>query len=380
MNTNQAKNSALTTVRAFHYQTLIGIQKCFQMNAGQSVLFETAGDVSIVGENIADSIQIEVKDYTAPLTDHHENLWKTLSNWLDAGFDHAEYGLLVLHTTQGFGATTLLKEWEDKNAEGRLDILEQICKSRNFGAVTDPLTLTGVAKYQYQVMTQDSELLKTLLGKVCLHVDALDLDAVKSRFLKTLEGSIPLANQQSYLESLIGFVYEKSSSERWEIKKELFISHCEALTSQYARRVFTVPKLTIRDATDDELKDHSDSRFALKISAIDYDTVLPEAIGSWLELRNSLEKELDGFPKYRTTAHEYRDELKSIFSGKLRTARRKTGDIIKISQDLYDEFTGENPRSLEGYNAPSLVFKNGLIHDLMDDEELKLHWKVDENE
>lgn len=75
------------------------------------------------------STQTEVKDYAAPLTDHHENLWKTLKNWLAPEFDSSLYSILVLHTTQAFGATTRLKEWNTQSAEQRLQILKDIFRN-----------------------------------------------------------------------------------------------------------------------------------------------------------------------------------------------------------------------------------------------------------
>lgn len=117
MSGGQSKNAALTTALAFHYQVLIGLDKCFSLDEGHSVWFEKDGDVSLISPDALASTQTEVKDYAAPLTDHHENLWKTLKNWLAPEFDHTQYGVLVLHTTQPFGATTRLKEWNTQTAE-----------------------------------------------------------------------------------------------------------------------------------------------------------------------------------------------------------------------------------------------------------------------
>lgn len=113
---NKVKNAALKTALSFHYQVLIGVEKCFLLKHEQSIYFEKDGDVSLLGNNAEQSTQIEAKNYTAPLTDHHENLWNTLKNWLDNAFEHHKYGALVLHTTQSFGSTTKLKGWNEKTA------------------------------------------------------------------------------------------------------------------------------------------------------------------------------------------------------------------------------------------------------------------------
>ncbi|HEE0487259.1 TPA: hypothetical protein R6321_000467 [Klebsiella pneumoniae] len=92
MNGSQTKNAALTTALAFHYQVLIGLDKCFSLQDEQSIWFEKDGDISLVSNKIDESTQTEAKNYAAPLTDHHENLWNTLKNWLDANFKHENYG------------------------------------------------------------------------------------------------------------------------------------------------------------------------------------------------------------------------------------------------------------------------------------------------
>jgi hypothetical protein len=347
------------------------------MTDGQKVLIESDGDVSLVSQNKENSIQTEVKSYSDSLTDHHENFWKTLHNWLAPDFDHENYSLLILHTTQAFGKTTLLKDWHDKNAEERLLILDQICSEREFDSNTNYETLNGVAKLQFQVMSKDRALLKAVVSKILLNVESMDLESMRGQLLHALDGYIPKANQQAYLEGLIGFVYEQSTQSSWEITRERFVRKKEVLTAQYSLRTYTVPKLNFRDATDEELEDLAESTFVRKINEIEYEEVLPEAVGNWLELQNSLSEELEGFPQYRQVASDYQGELISVFRRKYRSACRKSGDCNKHSKDLYDEVTTESPRGLDGYPTPSLVFKNGLIHDAMDDEELKLKWKVD---
>ena len=168
MNNLRTKNAALTTALAFHYQVLIGLDKCFSLEEGQAICFETDGDVSLISADVLASTQTEVKDYSAPLTDHHENLWKTLKNWLAPEFKHAQYGVLVLHTTQAFGVTTRLKDWNTQDVEQRLKILNDIFAERTQDQL-DAKKLTEVIKLQKKVMGSDNVLLKNVLGKVTLH-------------------------------------------------------------------------------------------------------------------------------------------------------------------------------------------------------------------
>jgi hypothetical protein len=62
MSRGQTKNAALTTALAFHYQVLIGLDKCFSLEEGHAVWFEKDGDVSLISPDALESTQTEVKD------------------------------------------------------------------------------------------------------------------------------------------------------------------------------------------------------------------------------------------------------------------------------------------------------------------------------
>lgn len=376
MGDGQTKNAALTTALAFHFQVLIGLDKCFSLEDGQTVWFENDGDVSVISSDITESSQTEVKDYTAPLTDHHENFWKTLKNWLAPEFNHTQYGVLILHTTQSFGVTTCLKDWNSQNTEQRLEVLKFIFASRTQEQL-DAEKPSEIIKIQKEVMQNSTESdLKSILEKIILHVEADDLDVLRQVFFTKLDGFIPLANRRSFTEGLIGFIYEQANNIHWTIEKKLFNQKKESLTARWGPTLFTIPDFNNRDATEYEVEIYLSQLFAHKILEIEYEDVLPEAIGNWLELRNSLIEELNGYPQFRDTVKRYREQWVRQFLARHRTAGRKHGCLTAISQDLYDQVTSESPFGIDGYPNPDFVFRNGLIHDLMDDEDLQLRWQV----
>lgn len=377
MSGGQTKNAALTTALAFHYQVLIGLDKCFALEEGQSVWFEKDGDVSLMSPDALASTQAEVKDYSAPLTDHHENLWKTLKNWLAPEFDHVQYGVLVLHTTQAFGAKTQLKDWNTQTAEQRLQVLKDIFFSRpeTERQAEKPSDIIKLQKTVVEGSSLDD--LMAVLGKVVLHVESADLEALRKSYFNKLSGYIPLSNRHAFVEGLIGFIYEQANDIEWVIDKTAFDQKREALTAKWGPTLFTIPDFDARDATEDEVDTYIAEFFAQKIIDIEYEDVLPEAIGSWLELRNALIEELKGYPQFREVVSQYRERWIKAFSAKYRIACRKQGDLVAISQDLYDQVTSEIPFGIEGYPNPDMVFRNGLIHDAMDDDERGLKWRVE---
>ncbi|PAU89422.1 adenylate cyclase [Pseudomonas sp. WN033] len=378
MSGGQTKNAALTTALAFHYQVLLGLDKCFALEEGQSVWFEKDGDVSIMSPDALTSTQTEVKDYSAPLTDHHENLWKTLKNWLAPEFDHAQYGVLVLHTTQAFGATTQLKDWNTQTAEQRMQVLKDIFHSRPEDE-RNAEKPSDIIKLQKAVIVDAAHNdLIFVLEKIVLHVESADLETLKKSYFNKLSGYIPSSNRQAFAEGLIGFIYEQANDTEWVIYKAAFDQKREALTAKWGPALFTIPDFDARDATEDEVDIYVTELFAQKILEIEYEDVLPEAIGNWLELRNALIEELNGYPQFRETVSQYRERWIRAFSAKYRSACRKQSGSVAISQDLYDKVTSEVPFGIEGYPNPDIIFRNGLIHDAMDDDERDLKWRVEQ--
>ncbi|MFG6160234.1 adenylate cyclase [Halomonas sp. 1390] len=373
MSGSQTENAALTTALAFHYQVLIGLDKCFSLEDDQSVWFEKDGDVSLISPDTLASTQTEVKNYAAPLTDHHENLWKTLKNWLSPEFDHAQYGVLVLHTTQAFGATTRLKDWNTQSAEQRLEVLKDIFSERT----EDQLNVekpSQIIKLQKAVMAVDELLLKSVLGKVTLFTESDSEKELEMQILSKPVG-IPKNNLKSYLHGLIGFVYAQATQQCWSVKHQEFSAKCEELTALLCKKEFTFPVFSGYAASEPEVELYECRPFVKKIAEIEHHEMIPDAVGNWLELQNSLFEELDESAIYKEKTISYQDQLVKKYKLAYSSAQLEAVETIKSSKLLYNKTIGEQPLNL-GNDIPPIEYKNGLIHDAMDDEERDLKWKV----
>lgn len=374
MSGSQTKSAALTTALAFHYQVLIGLDKCFALEDGQSVWFEKDGDVSLISPDALKSTQTEVKNYSDALTDHHENLWKTLKNWLAPEFNHAQYGILVLHTTQAFGATTRLKNWNLQNVEQRLQLLKDIFSERT----PEQLNIekpSEIIKLQKRVMVSDELLLKSVLGKVTLFTQADNEQALEMQ-IRSKPVGIPKNNLNSYLLGLIGFVYAQANQQSWSIKKQEFSVKCEELTALLCKKQFTFPTFSGYEASEQEVKLHQDRPFVQKITEIQHHEMIPDAVGNWIELQNSLLAELDEYPLYRDRTITYQNQLVKKYKLLYSSAQLEVIDSIKSSKLLYNKIIAEQALNM-GIDIPPIEYKNGLIHDAMDDEDRDLKWRVD---
>ncbi|MCS2608799.1 adenylate cyclase [Halomonas dongshanensis] len=374
MNGGQTKNAALTTALAFHYQVLIGLDKCFSLEEGQAVWFEKDGDVSLMSPDTLASSQTEVKYYAAPLTDHHENLWKTLKNWLATDFDHTQYGVLVLHTTQAFGATTQLKDWNTQTVEKRLQVLQDVFAERTDEQLNAEKP-SDIIKLQKAVMACDEALLKNVLGKVTLFTEADNAQELEKQILAKPVG-IPKNNLNSYLHGLVGFVYAQAAQHSWSINQQAFAAKCEELTALLCKKEFTFPLFSGYEASELEVELHQDRPFVQKIAEIEHHEMIPDAVGNWLELQNSLLEQLDEYPLYKDKTVAYQNQLVKKYKLVHSSAQLEATDAIKSSKLLYNKTMQEQPLNM-GNDIPPIEYKNGLIHDAMDDDERDLKWRVE---
>ena len=374
MSGGQTKNAALTTALAFHFQVLIGLDKCFSLEDGQSIWFEKDGDVSLISSDILASTQTEVKAYSVALTDHHENLWKTLKNWLAPEFDQAKYGILVLHTTQMFGATTRLKDWNIQSAEQRLGFLKAVFAERTKKQLNAKKP-SEIILLQKAVMAVDEALLKNVLRKVVLFTQADNAQELESRILSKPIG-IPKNNLNSYLHGLIGFVYAQANQQSWTINNQKFLAKCEQLTALLCKKEFTFPVFSGYEASDLQVETHQNKFFVQKISEIEHHEMIPDAVGNWLELQNSLLEELDEFALYKDKTIAYQNQLVKKIKLAYSSAQLEAIDAVKSSKLFYNKIIGEQPLNM-GNDIPPIEYKNGLIHDAMDDEDRDLKWRVE---
>lgn len=370
----KSKSAALTTALAFHYQVLIGLERCFSLEENQVIWFEKDGDVSLLGESVVESNQTEVKEYSDNLTDHHENLWKTLKNWLAPEFDHNQYGALILHTTQAFGATTRLKNWNTQIASQRLQLLKDIYSERTEEQLNTEKP-SEIIKLQKTVMATEPSLLLDILEKVALFTEADDAEVLKKNILARPVG-IPKNNLKSYLQGLVGFVYGEANQKYWSVHHKDFSKKCEELTTLLCKKEFTFPSFAGYEASESEIEFYQDKLFVQKITEIEHLAMIPDAVGNWMELQNSLLEQLDEYPLYQDKTTAYQEQLVKRFKLTHSSAQLEMVDSLKSSKLLYNNTMKEQALNLGNYTPP-IEYKNGLIHDAMDDEERNLMWKVE---
>lgn len=380
MSTRKVRQDATASTRGTIYHLCVAVQKCYELQDGQKLLIEELGDITIFGNQ-----QVEVKQYADNLTDGHHNFWNTLKNWMDEQFDHTPYAHLILHTTQQFGSKATIAAWNDIGADEKLDLLIAINKSFetefDVKRAADPKLEAGaVLKHQRFVLEpQRRAKLRSLLGRVWIEANALELPELYEELKqKWIRGNILKGKKNDYLNSLIGFVCrsDKKAGEHWEITYTEFEAKLGELyatfnyeTRRFPRKQFTARSMDTNDADRNDL-------FVKKIQDIDYPEVILSAIHDYEATMITIDHEFRNYAVDPDTVEDYSIEVGNRFSGDYRSACRKCLDELADSKDLYDRTTCSPATSLPGFGDTPDGFRNGLLHQRMNNPDADLMWKI----
>lgn len=370
-----SKHAVLNQINGFHYQVLLGAERCYQLNEGQSIYFERDGDLSIEGYEKENNIQIEAKLYADKLTNKHENFWKTLANWLD--IDYQKYQYLILHTTQPFGNETEFKDWNKKSVKEKYEIIKLEYEKLS-DADKDTTNITKINSFIVKVYDFKEEKLKSILGKFYIYTESENLDEIKSTLLKKPTG-IPKANQQAYLDGLIGFIYSKTNNQNWEVTYDDIQTKFEELTSKYSVQPFTFPEFKNYQADESTIKEHATSIYYKKIEAVGLDDEIPLAVGNLSEFIESLKLKLHNHLLYAEKTKSYKEVVKRKIKDKysITALNYPNADVNARSKVFYQGMIADEPYHMDEYGFPPIAYKNGSIHDIMDDDKEDFKWKVE---
>lgn len=355
------------------YQYYVALQKAFELKQNQSLYIEKYGDITI-----KNNVQIETKRYTSPLTDLHSNFWKTLKNWINDDFKYQSYEQLILLTTQDYGENTKLKDWNNKTADEKLQILVNIQNANS--------SPSKQIKNFFDVIFNEPkrESLKAILGKFIIITSSQDsiefFDSIKNQYAK----GIPENLQNDYLTALLGFIISPSIvwGNGWEITYRDFKKHCESLTEQYCSSSKIFPQTySNQNIPDSEKETYSTYLFINKIYDIEYKEVISEALSHYWQTQNTIIDDLKKRCVPKSHFDAYEENLLNNYHPEFRTAKRKVEleNIIKNSQDFYDTIMKAHAPNFANFNDTPLYFKNGTLHILADDEKKDVKWKLGED-
>lgn len=372
------RNNATDKVEGFLYQFYTALDYCFELKPGEKLYIEKYGDITI--EKIA---QIEVKKYSNPLTNVHDNFWNTLFNWCHDSFHPENYKYLALLTTQQIGAECLFKGWNEKSLEDKLDIIISITKDyseKNKDSTSDPII--AKRKHMLSIISDEKrDRLNSVLEKFRIINCALGFEEIYESMKTKYARHILEENQDLYLSTLLGFVINpKIVSNNWEILCEDFSKKVQDLSGIYQARTVVFPKIE-KSFSQEEIEEKKGSLFVKKIDDIKYDEdVKNEAVDNFLYTNNLFLRNLANYKFSHEVMLNYEKELLSSFNTKRRQHYRSipenaiSKNIISESQNFYDDVTGEPAQEFVNFNDTPKRFRNGFYHIMADEDDDKIVW------
>jgi len=365
------------TFKPIIYQFLVALEKCFEMQGNESVWIEKYGDVtSSSGE------QIEVKDYQKDLTDLDHNVWKTLKNWLDDGFDVSFYHSLVLLTTQTVSKTSRFLDWNYKSKEEKLEILTVIAK--DFRAKEKKSKDTETLLNKVLDSATNSKLLE-VLDKFIIHSEYEKDESIYKKLIETRTDGIVAEKKDEYIDSLLGYIINPQlTSGGWEIKNQKFRQKTKSLIETYTSTTKIFPKIDLKPLTETVIAEHLSYPFVKKIEDISYEEVKSEAIADFIYSRRTLNEELKNYEISKKEYDSYENNIFKSYEPKYRKALRgvNPSNSIDKAKDLYDDVVGELAPSFYNFSDTPKEYRNGLLHEIANDDEnpSKLIWKLEAND
>ena len=365
------KFDSTLSIKGVLFQFFIALERCFEMQEGQSVYIETYGDVSVLG-SLSDSKQIESKLYKKTLTDSDKNVWKSIYNWMREDFPIDTFSSLILLTTQKVPMGSAWLNWNGKNPSERMNVLINIKKSFDLRKRKDK----DLATYMNVIFDAKNAMRLSQIAKM-LYIDSISMDGNQyHKFLQEKYGKgIPDIQKGKYINHMFGYILSPDIvSHDWKITYDDFTSEAEEITKTLVENTAVFPtKVKLADIKE---SDYDGYAFVEKIKDIKYgDDVISGAINDYVHTASMIQQELEKSETKKNSLLQYEENLKGSYTAKYRKASRNynDGERISKSQDFYDDMTGSSDITFHTYNSVDLYFHNGMLH-MMADENDELVW------
>lgn len=360
------KFDSTCTIKGVLFQFLIALEKCFEMQQGESVYIETYGDVSIIGD-LSNSKQIESKFYKKQLTDLDKNIWKSIYNWMNIDFPIRKFSSLVLLTTQRVSLRSSWLNWNKKTPAERVAILKDIKKKFDIRKKKDKDLVT----YMNVIFDTKNSTMLSQIAKM-LYIDNVSMDGGEyHKYIQEKYGKcVPDIRKERFINNMFGFILNPNIvNHNWEISYEDFNLEVQEIAKVLIDTTTVFPtKLNLPDINSDEYENNA---FVGKIRNIDYNEVIPEAVNDYVHTASLIEQELRESLAIKTQLETYEEAVERRYRTEYRKASKnyKKEERMLKSQELYDNMTMANDGTFHTYNYVPSYFHNGIMQILADEKD-----------
>lgn len=360
------KFDSTSTIKGFLFQFLVALEKCFEMEEGQSVYIETYGDVTLL-RDLSKSEQIESKFYKKSLTDLDKNVWNTIHNWMSDEFPIDKFSSLVLLTTQKISKGSAWENWNDKSTTERQKALKGLKE-----VFDNQKKQSKELKKCIDVIfdSKKSDRLLTITRMLYIDCCKSNWNDYRDRICNKYGKGIPKIQKERFIDSLFGYILRPEIvGENWEISYDTFSKEVEELTKQLVESTTIFPsKLKLEDIKQE---DYEENTFVKKIQDIEYSEVIPEAIDDYVHTITLIGENMKESEVIKKSLLQYEDDIENNFRTKYRKASRnyKEDERIEKSQDFYDDMTSSSDGTFHSYNSIPRYFHSGMVHILTEEKD-----------
>lgn len=368
-------NNADRSARGWIHQFYVALEQCFSMRSGERIFIEVFGDVTTAKS------QIEVKHEQKALTDYDHNLWKTIKNWLDSSFLTENYKSLILCTTQKLGSTSTLQNWNSKSADEKLVTLKNIqakhSQNKNSSENTSSLM-------QF-VLAEDKQIkLSEILGKFYIDSESDETIEIHQKIKEIHLNFLIETQRDKAVNQLLGFILEPHNPKsNWEISHDIWSARLQEISNDFSIHTRVFPNILTPADKQIQCENDSDKHlFIQKLEDIEHKNAVIPAIKHFVQYRSVIAELGRAYHLAQDTYDAYENEVIDGFQAELAKAQIETQDIdveselTKQCQKFYSEVTSKVVQPFANFNNTPMYFRNGLIHELADDEQKPIIWRV----
>ena len=373
----QKNNSTLNKLGDI-YQYYIALLECFKMQVGDKIQIEIQGDVTLISDTKS-VFQKEVKHHVSNdrLSDRDVDLWNTLKNWVIYYSKSMLFDELILFTTVDILKTSIYYDWNNKTKEEKYSILcevGKITKEKEIGFRPD------YNKIFKDKVTKDE--LCNLLDKFKIEYLQPQIQGLSSSFSQYIT-PIPDANKDNYIAALLGMVLAevKNPPYRWEITYANFQKYAQDITPSYSNKEKIQLPLDFESTEPDsnESKIAKGKIFVKELEKIEHNRIKPNAISDYWKATKTVTRYFSDNISYISSLNSYRKSLKDrmyytkviILDNGILTNREQE---IKHSKLFCSDVLSWEANDFGSIVGNQSFFKNGIIHNIIDDKEFT--WDV----
>lgn len=371
---NRKRNDATLSKLGDIYQYYIALLDCFKMKVGDKIQIELQGDVTFISSDNNKNFQKEVKHHTGTsiLSDRDPDLWNTLRNWIIDYKDSLQFNRLILFTTADITSENLFHDWNSKKETEKYDILFKIgMKTIKKEKVFRP--------YYNDIFTNSSltkEQICKVLGKFDIEHLQPQIEGISVRFASYLI-TIPTENRDNYIAALLGIVLKQvvDTPHIWEVSFETFQAQAQTLAPSYIQpsKVPLPLDYAEYEPSNDECEVAKEKIFVKALENIEYKKIIPLAITDYWKATNTIMRYFSDNISHITSLNPYKASLsqrmfyakESVMNGEFANRRQE----LAVSKKLCADILGWKAEDFGSIVCNQQFFQNGIIHDIVDDEE-----------